>query len=71
MLVQPKCFSFYHAICSFRYAGARFWNSLDLRFKDADSLSDFKVSLRKWQEAIVNEIYAFCVCAVEQLNMEF
>ncbi len=49
MLIQPKCFSFNHGIYSFRYQGARLWNSLNPHFKEVDSLSDFKVSLRKWQ----------------------
>ena len=34
MLVQPKCFSFNHGIYSFRYEGARLWNSLDPHFKE-------------------------------------
>ncbi len=62
MLVQRNCFSFNHGIYSFRYEGARLWNSLDLRFKDVDSLINFEVSLRKWQAGVVNAINAFCVC---------
>ncbi len=69
MLVQPKCFSFsHHDIYSFRYERARLWNSFNPHFKEVDSLSNFKVSLRKWQGGgIVNVMYVF-VCAAEQLN---
>ena len=68
MLVQPKCFSFNHGIYSFRYEGARLWNSLDPHFKDVDSLSNFKVSLRKLQGGDCMFLCVFLVCAAEQLN---
>ncbi len=64
MLLQPKCFSFNHRIYSFRYERARLWNWLDPHFKAVDSLSNFKVSLRKWQggggDCKCN--VCFCVC---------
>ncbi len=33
-----------------------------LKFKEVDSLNNFKVSLRKWQGEVVNAMYVFCVC---------
>ncbi len=49
MLVQPKCLSFNNGIHSFRYEGARLWNLLDPRFKEANNVNDFKVAMRTWQ----------------------
>ena len=46
MLVQSKCLSFNNGIHSSSYEGSRLWNLLEPRFKEINSVNNFKVAMR-------------------------
>ena len=47
-LVQPKFNTVTYCYRSFRYFGAKLWNSLPRNVKDTDSLSIFKYNITRW-----------------------
>ncbi len=48
-LVQPKCRTETYGINSFRYQGAKVWNALDQKLKNAMSTDDFRKCILQWK----------------------
>jgi hypothetical protein len=60
LLVQPKVNTVSYGLLSFRYHGAKVWNSLPSHIKSAQTLSDFKLLINSWSGPLCT--CSFCSC---------
>ncbi len=57
-LVQPKCRTETYGINSFRYQGAKVWNALDQKLKNAMSTDDFRKCILQWKGFVCSCSYS-------------
>ena len=63
-LIQPEFNTFTYGFRSFRYYGAKIWNSIPCNIKETDSINVFKTKLTEWlysDESRDINIFWYCV----------